>query len=1047
MSSSPTCPHFALAAAALLSPSSSTTTPPPLQPLAVFHSQFRTPQFQSQLRSNQLHCNACSTPHLSKDLWACLHCNPSAILCGRYTKSKHAVQHEVETSEPGKLGHILVMNVETREIYCYKCDTDVKDEFGGVNGGAGGSDRGGKKVREDAITPQMIRACLDENDDGNETDEVEANSPTSPSPPHSNVRNKKQTSSIPKAHPNNNNNNNNGGDNEDSDDSDSSSSSPPAKSVTYLDYYNNSKGGEVGLSNLGNTCFLSASLQALLHCPPLIAFFTPVNPSYANSESIKLKLVFDMSILLQKCWSGKFNICTPSDVVRDILHLYPYFRGYGHHDSQEALKYLLNNMHEAIQIVPQYDYCVTEKERLEKEKEDEEKKAEANKNGNISSKTLTSSNSVDLNSPTPASASTPSTSSSSSSSSAPAPKRYPDTSILTDIFQGSLESQVHCSNCHAVSIVYDPFWDLALDLPKDSKLKLITAERGHDGSVVSKNSSSHNGWFSSLCNYVGLTSVPLSLETCLHSFCTSDRLLNSDQYKCDKCKLKVDATKYLHINKLPEVLMLSLKRFTHNSYFGSKVNRTVTFPLNGLDMEPFLAKGSTEFGSGRKKDGNGSRSGSRSGSRRGSLKRPKDTLYDLFALVRHIGGTSGGHYISIAKNHNTSKWFEFDDRIVSEVSEDRVAKTEAYVLFYRRRRTGENVQQLVQHVKAAQILELPNPNPSVPPSSTSVPSNTSASVDSSASSSSSVSSSSSASSPPMRYISRHWWKKVTVFQRAEPIDNRDLVCVHGKQYGLPPDGGNVAIPVSIEGWAKLRSLLGGGPEIDGAKQECTICSLPVVRLREKRRISVLDTQASQQSNNSDPFYLIHDQWLRQWREFIADKGPRPGPISNQMLFETVTPATTDGAAAAGSGEMRLKKGLQKMNDYRGLHGLVFRELHKLYGGGPAIIRATMNIYDRTPITGVSEADGGPPTVNNQTTEEEQQEEDEEEEEEDEDEDEEEEPEPQVKKEQTKAKQQQQPVRRKEETPQKSQTQKNVPAPQQKQQQQQGTTEAETEEEP
>lgn len=79
----------------------------------------------------------------------------------------------------------------------------------------------------------------------------------------------------------------------------------------------------------------------------------------------------------------------------------------------------------------------------------------------------------------------------------------------------------------------------------------------------------------------------------------------SDQYRCDKCKLKVDASKLLAIKTLPgafslsqsscvfsllsldwlygclwfaEVLTVHIKRFSHNSYFGNKLSRHIIFP-------------------------------------------------------------------------------------------------------------------------------------------------------------------------------------------------------------------------------------------------------------------------------------------------------------------------------------------------------------------------------------------------------------------------------------------------------------------------------------
>lgn len=42
-------------------------------------------------------------------------------------------------------------------------------------------------------------------------------------------------------------------------------------------------------------------------------------------------------------------------------------------------------------------------------------------------------------------------------------------------------------------------------------------------------------------------------------------------------------------------------------------------------------------------------------------------VYDLYALVNHIGSLSGGHYYADIKSFENQKWYRFDDSIVEEV--------------------------------------------------------------------------------------------------------------------------------------------------------------------------------------------------------------------------------------------------------------------------------------------------------------------------------------------------------------------------------------------
>jgi len=70
-------------------------------------------------------------------------------------------------------------------------------------------------------------------------------------------------------------------------------------------------------------------------------------------------------------------------------------------------------------------------------------------------------------------------------------------------------------------------------MPKTTQLKRVSMERGKE--ALTPNNS---GWFGSTLNALGITSAPLSLQTCLHSFCTSEELIKKEKYKCEKCKEK-----------------------------------------------------------------------------------------------------------------------------------------------------------------------------------------------------------------------------------------------------------------------------------------------------------------------------------------------------------------------------------------------------------------------------------------------------------------------------------------------------------------------------
>jgi len=864
--------------------------------LNLIRQRFRTRTFQKCLAEDTFECSDCGVHYPRERLWACLECeNLDCCRCGRHDQ-RHSHEHAT------KRNHALAIHCTTRVIWCYACDAEVPDDY---------------DAPANAITPQLVRSALDPRDAEREVEQHTARG-------------------------------NGASDGEETDGETGDESEGEEDFMTRLDrwraFYRNEAGGVVGLSNLGNTCYMGSSLQALLHCPPLIAFYTSLLPSeerqrvamrtvttasQGRNQELRLRLEDEFSTLMQKVWSGRYSLCVPIDLLRCVLQLNPYFRGYGQHDAQEFIRCMLDSLHEGSKRKVEYQYDL--KKKVEEDRQEEEERAEKAEAEAVAAAAAT--NHAQANG---GSASNPAPSPSKSPSPAPQRKRYPECSLISDLFEGSLVSSIECINCHAVSWTRDPFYDLSLEIPKEAQLKKIGNERGAEALTPQTN----KGIFSSIGSFLGLTSPALSLETCLHSFCTSDHLLHHDQYRCDSCKEKVDAVKQLSlgtVDALPEVLTLHIKRFSHN-YYSSKISRHVTFPLYNLDMKPFLTQQNKQRQQNKqktknsKKDKQTKRNKSESASvlsspppsssptPPSSSSSSTSTLYDLFALVRHLGSVSGGHYIAYAKSHVTGQWYEFDDKIVSPIDEEKVAKMEAYILFYARKHPTEPIQRLIKQVEAVtvQTNAAANAN-SASNTARSTPASPSASSPSSASNRSNIC-----------YISRYWLKKVEVLGRPEPIDNRDLCCEHGMPLPIPHNGGSRAITVSRSGWDRLFAEYGGGPIVDTCSGgHCEPCELPFIRRQEKARIQRVDEIASRQSTD-DPFYLIHSPWLQQWRAFVMTGGPRPGPITNHLLLQP------DGATVLPN----LKRG----EHYRALHGLVWQELWQIYGGGPVIRRPTLDIY-------------------------------------------------------------------------------------------------------
>jgi len=148
----------------------------------------------------------------------------------------------------------------------------------------------------------------------------------------------------------------------------------------------------------------------------------------------------------------------------------------------------------------------------------------------------------------------------------------------------------------------------------------------------------------------------VQLEECIDLYTSQEKLSEEDKWYCPGCKKFQQATKKLNIWMLPEVMVISLKRFTYNRYWRDKIDLMVQFPVEGLDMTKHVIA-----------PGHGK------------------AIYDLVTVSNHYGGMGGGHYTAYGKNKTDGKWYYFDDSSVTEAKQSDIVTKAAYVLFYQRR--------------------------------------------------------------------------------------------------------------------------------------------------------------------------------------------------------------------------------------------------------------------------------------------------------------------------------------------------------------------------
>ncbi|XP_075240366.1 uncharacterized protein LOC142335896 isoform X2 [Convolutriloba macropyga] len=250
-------------------------------------------------------------------------------------------------------------------------------------------------------------------------------------------------------------------------------------------------------------------------------------------------------------------------------------------------------------------------------------------------------------------------------------KRFLDTedSFVTDTIAGQLQSSLKCKTCAHTSITYESFFQLSLPVPETND------------------------------NFRGV-----SLDECFKLFCEDEVLEGDNCVLCEKCRNRRECSKSLRVEKLPEVLIIQLKRFSMD--FRSKIETPVAAPLTHMCPLQYMSEDQLKL-----------------------LEHSgKVPLYRLYAVIDHIGTPKFGHYIAkclvphappdriceggrqqstlvlhptspvrggIGSTSETSvgsgshfqyktptTWWKFDDSYVTPIDTQDVISENNYILFY-----------------------------------------------------------------------------------------------------------------------------------------------------------------------------------------------------------------------------------------------------------------------------------------------------------------------------------------------------------------------------
>ena len=193
--------------------------------------------------------------------------------------------------------------------------------------------------------------------------------------------------------------------------------------------------------------------------------------------------------------------------------------------------------------------------------------------------------------------------------------------VFNEMITGQLVNQVVCGNCKKIHHNFETFRVLDIEIPDDEATVDACISKYFEKTIINDDDD------------------------------------EGDRWVCDKCNTSAKSMKTCKLVKLPDMLVISIKRFKYNERSGRFLKNNASVKVaEVLDIDEYSVC--------------------------------NEPSYKLMSFANHMGNMHAGHYTASCR-YDEDSWYKIDDEAVSKTK--TYEDTNAYTIFYQKQQKNVKI--------------------------------------------------------------------------------------------------------------------------------------------------------------------------------------------------------------------------------------------------------------------------------------------------------------------------------------------------------------------